>query len=89
MKLRIRGWFKTLATVPILYSLFFMTTDTVMAQVNFLGVLPDTGEKPSNVPYILMGVMALCLVVIVLLFLPKKKEQGKKENPTEEQDTIQ
>ena len=45
---------------------------------------PGTGEKPSNTPYILGGIMVLCVVVIVLLFWPKRKD--KKSEPTDNSD---
>lgn len=41
--------------------------------------VPSTGEKPSATPYILGGVMLVCIIVIVLLFFPKKqRKQGPK-----------
>ena len=46
---------------------------------------PNTGEKPSATPYILGGIMLLCVVAIVLLFLPKKKDKLQ-EPPADHED---
>ena len=86
MKLHVRDLFKSIVTVLLLCSLLLVTTGAVVAQGDVSELLPDTGEKPSSVPYILMGVMALCVIVIVVLFWPKKKRQDKESTTEESED---
>ncbi len=79
---------KRLMSVSIAIILLVVCLLCAAAPVMAESVLPNTGEKPSAKPYILAGVMALCVVIIVLLFLPRKKKLPEVPK-TDEEDEIE